>query len=146
MRLAGRMAERASLCNLRPLAALKMNKLIIQLADFVAAGQIGELLVSAHSAMGTRDLGVIAVKMLVWLKAESKNKSQRPLQLDLEYPWCKNLVRLIQQDSGFSQLFVVEHNELHFSNNVDPVQRDNIRDYANEHYKPRLMTREPNRT
>jgi hypothetical protein len=124
-------------------ATLSMNKLIIQMADFVATGQIGELLVSAQSAMGTRDLGVIAVKILTWLKVEAKNKSRQPLQLNLEYSWCKNLVRLVQLDLGFSQIFLVEDNELRFTNNIDPIERSNIQDYANEHYKPRLMTKTP---
>ncbi len=118
-----------------------MNNLIIQLADFVETGQIDEVLVSAHSALARRDLRVIAVNILTWLKVESKNKSQRPLQLNLEYTWCKNLVRLVQQDSDFSQIFVVENNELRFANNINPIERRNIQDYANEHYKPRLMTK-----
>ena len=89
-------------------AILSMNKLIIQIyGGFCCSrGKSANFLFLPNPAMGTRDLGVIAVKILTWLKVEAKNKSRRSLQLNLKYTWCKNLVRLVQLDSElFLQIF-----------------------------------------
>ena len=106
-------------------------------------------LICKNKDIDSRLLVVISVNLLSWLKleykrtiwiAEGRRTNLKPLKLNMEYPWCQELIRLVQTEPGFKELFVVSGASLFFADHVDLSTRAELRKYAFEHYNPELHT------
>ena len=94
------------------------------------------------------NLNVIAIEILSWLKLERKRElwieegkktSQKPMELEMKYPWCNDLVKLLQTESPLSDVFCVKGNQLGFKENISEESIHELRRLAYEKYNPQLI-------
>lgn len=91
------------------------------------------------------NLNVIAIEILSWLRLERKREmwieegrktSQKPMELDMKYPWCNDLVKLLQKESPLSDVFCVNGKQVDFKDDISKESIHELRRLAYEKYNP----------
>lgn len=95
------------------------------------------------------ELTVVVVKILSWLKLEHKRSiwiSQgkrnrfKPLEIDMRYPWCANLYKLVENESLFQDCFLIKNSKFGFLDSVSEEDRRKAREKAYQNYNPQKRT------
>ncbi len=95
-----------------------------------------------------RTLVVIANDILEWLKLERKRElwieqgkaiAHKPLELNMDYPWCKDLERLLNEDNSLAEVFRIKDNCLTFKDSVSDDYIHEARVLAHEKYNPPMI-------
>lgn len=95
------------------------------------------------------ELTVVVVKILSWLKLEHKRSiwiSQgkrnrfKPLEIDMRYPWCANLYKLVENESLFQDCFLIKNSKFGFLDSVSEEDRRKARERAYQNYNPQKRT------
>lgn len=95
------------------------------------------------------ELTVVVVKILSWLKLEHKRSiwiSQgkrnrfKPLEVDMRYPWCANLYKLVENESLFQDCFLIKNSKFGFLDSVSEEDRRKAREKAYQNYNPQKCT------
>ena len=95
------------------------------------------------------ELTVVVVKILSWLKLEHKRSiwiSQgkrnrfKPLEIDMRYPWCANLYKLVENESLFQDCFFIKNSKFSFWDSVSEEDRRKAREKAYQNYNPQKRT------
>lgn len=95
------------------------------------------------------ELTVVVVKILSWLKLEHKRSiwiSQgkrnrfKPLEVDMRYPWCANLYKLVENESLFQDCFLIKNSKFGFLDSVSEEDRRKAREKAYQNYNPQKRT------
>ena len=69
------------------------------------------------------NLIVIVTEILAWLKLERKREiwqeqgkkvKNRPMELNTRYPWCNDLIEILESENVLAEIFCIEKNELYF--------------------------------
>lgn len=93
----------------------------------------------------SKDIRVVMIEILNWLKLEHKREiwikkgkktSLKPLLLNYNYMWCKNLREMVDKGDLFNQYFCINENKFDFSINVTKEERINARKKAFDYYNP----------
>ena len=91
----------------------------------------------------------VVVKILSWLKLEHKRSiwiSQgkrnrfKPLEIDMRYPWCANLYKLVENESLFQDCFFIKNSKFGFLDSVSEEDRRKAREKAYQNYNPQKRT------
>lgn len=91
----------------------------------------------------------VVVKILSWLKLEHKRSiwiSQgkrnrfKPLEIDMRYPWCANLYKLVENESLFQDCFLIKNSKFGFLDSVSEEDRRKAREKAYQNYNPQKCT------
>lgn len=99
--------------------------------------------------LSEKDLNVIIIKILSWLKLEYKRSiwisegrktCYKPLQIDTKYPWCANLCMLVEKESLFQNNFRIVDGKFDFANSVNEMERMLAREKAYKGYNPQKHT------
>lgn len=84
-------------------------------------------------------------EILAWLKLERKREKWisegkktclKPLELKQEYTWCQVLLKLLECDRDFGELFEVVDNKFGFKKEIDECIKGRLREEAFELYNP----------
>ena len=95
------------------------------------------------------ELTVVVVKILSWRKLEHKRSiwiSQgkrnrfKPLEVDMRYPWCANLYKLVENESLFQDCFLIKNSKFSFLGSVSEEDRRKAREKAYQNYNPQKRT------
>lgn len=95
------------------------------------------------------ELTVVVVKILSWLKLEHKRSiwiSQgkrnrfKPLEVDMRYPWCANLYKLVENEILFQDCFLIKNSKFGFLDSVSEEDRRKARERAYQNYNPQKRT------
>lgn len=95
------------------------------------------------------ELTIVVVKILSWLKLEHKRSiwiSQgkrnrfKPLEIDMRYPWCANLYKLVENESLFQDCFLIKNSKFGFLDSVSEEDRRKAREKAYQNYNPQKCT------
>ena len=106
-----------------------------------------ELLVTKDIEIDTETLTVIVIDILTWLKLEKKRElwkaqgrpgKNKPLELNMKYPWCVKLCELVEQEEAFKEYFCIENSKFDFADNVSLEERSIIRAFVYENYNPTM--------
>lgn len=98
--------------------------------------------------VGTENLIVIVTEILSWLKLERKREiwqeqgrktKNKPLELNMNYPWCNDLVKIMETDNQFSAVFSIEKNSLMFKDCLSDEYIREARSLAYEKYNPQMI-------
>ena len=93
-------------------------------------------------------LVVIVTELLNWLKLERKREiwidqgrktKLKSLELNMNYPWCNDLVNILQTDSPLAKVFCVEGKFLNFKDGISPEYIHEARLLAYEKYNPEMI-------
>jgi hypothetical protein len=118
-----------------------MEQIIKYLVIFVNQHELPESFVEIEKDIGKRDLRVIAITLLDWLKAQYHCKRKSPLKLNMEYTWCKNLIQWYNTNDELKKFFKITKNILFdFSDSVTEDERESIRYFIDESYNPPFMS------
>jgi hypothetical protein len=111
-------------------------ELMKDLLLFKQADMQSPALYSAIRLVGRRNLFIISLNLIDWIKVEGMRKKTRNLDLWPDIPWCENLRLLIEKNSAFSQSFKVVKNYLTY-NKVTEEERQKAIEYVAKHnYTP----------
>src|SRR3954452_20923733 len=97
--------------------------IIDDLLAFVNSGHVSEGLLIARQRMSDEDLRIVAIKILSWLKSQNRVHTKRPLPLNIEYPWCSQLIDWLTVDSHLSNLFSESEGLFDFRPDVPVAQQ-----------------------
>lgn len=102
-------------------------------------------IIKSDIAIEQHNLNVIVIEILSWLKLEHKRSiwvsegkriSLKPLKINLQYAWCVDLKKLVEQEIMFQKYFKIEKGEFSFSDDITEHERKIIRQNAYENYTP----------
>ena len=91
---------------------------------------------------------VIVTEILSWLKLERKRElwqeqgkkvKNKPMELNTKYPWCNNLVEILESENALAEIFCVEKNELYFKDGISDEYIHEARLLAYEKYNPPMV-------
>lgn len=92
-----------------------------------------------------KDIRVIVIEVLGWLKLEHKRElwikegkkaRLKPLILNYNYTWCKNLRKIVDEEVMFNQYFCIVNDKFDFSPNITEEKRKKVREKAYDFYNP----------
>jgi hypothetical protein len=112
---------------------------IIELIEFFKTGATSQFLTKTVEKTDRQALRVVVIKVLAWLKCESKRKTVRSLSLNRDFQWCSTLIALVKADDGFRSLLVIDDNTLSLNPNIPEEESSKITAACASAYNPRLM-------
>lgn len=121
-----------------------IDKLLIYLENRDKKG-----LITTDNQISNIELNVVVIKILSWLKlehkrgiwiAEGKNKCFKPLEVDMQYPWCANLYKLVEEEKLFHDYFSIKDGKFDFSDAVSEEDKTIEREKAYQNYNPQKHT------
>lgn len=92
-----------------------------------------------------KDIRVVVIEILSWLKLEHKRElwikegkktRLKPLILNYDYTWCKNLREIVDKEILFNRYFCIVNNRFDFSPNITDENRKKARKKAYDFYNP----------
>ena len=99
-------------------------------------------------SVNSDSLVVIVTELLAWLKLERKREiwieqgrkiKHKPLELNMNYPWCKDLSKILQEGDPLAEVFRIEGRFLDFKENITPEYIHEARLIAYEKYNPEMI-------
>lgn len=112
---------------------------ITELIEFFRTGETGLSLTKTVRKTDRKALRIVVIKLLAWLKRESKNKTVRPYSLNHDFPWCNTLITLVKDDEGFRSLLVINDNAVALNPNIPEDESAKITAACATAYNPPLM-------
>ena len=64
----------------------------------------------------------------------------KPLEIDMRYPWCANLYKLVENESLFQDCFFIKNSKFGFLDSVSEEDRRKAREKAYQNYNPQKCT------
>jgi hypothetical protein len=117
-----------------------MNTAITDLLDFISRKEPSSNLANVIEVLGRKNVWVIGVELLDWLKRQQRFNHEKPLELRQQKTWCQDLPLMLEHWPAMSELFVIEAKYLSFREGVSADQREQLRHIAVEQYQPVLKT------
>lgn len=107
------------------------------------------LLVNSEYNIEKENLNVIVLEILSWLKLEHKRSlwvaqgrktCLKPLQLNMQYPWSRDLCMLVEKEKLFHEYFRIKDGKFEFSDEVREEDKIEMRRLAYNNYNPQKRT------
>lgn len=104
-----------------------------------------KVLLTTDIQISNSELNVVVIKILSWLKlehkrsiwiAQGKKNCFKPLEVDIQYPWCANLYKLVEQEKLFYDNFSIKEGKFDFSDIVSEEDRAVAREAVYRNYNP----------
>ena len=98
-----------------------------------------KILITADIQMSIYELNVVVIEILSWLKlehkrsvwiAEGRKNCLKPLAVDIKYPWCANLYKLVDNEKLFHENFSIKDGKFNFSDTVSEKEKKIAREKA----------------
>lgn len=108
-----------------------------------------KVLITSDLKIEKENLNVIVIEILSWLSLEykrnmwilqGKRTCLKPLKLNMQYPWCVDLCRLVQKEKLFHDNFSISERKFNFSNLVTEHDKIMTREIAYKNYNPQRHT------
>lgn len=105
-----------------------------------------KLLIESDLIFEHENLNVIVIEILAWLKleykrsmwiAEGKKTCLKPLKINMQYPWCSLLKQLVEEEKIFRDYFIIESENLYFSDYITEYEKEKAREKAYINYNPK---------
>lgn len=99
-------------------------------------------------SIDSENLTVIVTEILSWLKLERKREiwieqgkrtSLKPLELNMNYPWCKDLIKILHGNNSLAEVFCIEGNYFSFKDSITSGYIHEARLLADEKYNPQMI-------
>lgn len=105
-----------------------------------------KILITTDIQISKYELNVVVIQILSWLKlehkrgiwmAEGRRNCFKPLDVDIKYPWCANLYKLVDKEKLFHDNFLIKEGKFDFSDEVSEEEREKAREKAYQNYNPK---------
>ncbi len=122
---------------------MNISKKLIDYRDNHNLDSLGEL-----KGIDPRSINVIVTELLSWLKLERKRElwieqgkriCLKDMELNMNYPWCKDLSYMLQTATPLSEVFCIEDGYLRFKSDVSDTYKHEARAIAYEQYDPQMV-------
>ncbi|MGX7418418.1 hypothetical protein ACWOFR_06390 [Carnobacterium gallinarum] len=126
-----------------------MDNLVKDMTQFLRNRKSETLLSYKSNSQDKRSLVVAIIDILSWLKLgykrelwmkEGKSVKQKPLKINMDYPWCQELKQLVEEDHRFSEYFTMTEKEFDFNQKISDGKRSEMRKTAFDLYNPQMRT------
>ena len=100
------------------------------------------------SHIDSENLITIVTEILSWLKLERKREmwieqgrktSLKTLELNMTYPWCRDLANILQDDNDLAEIFCIDGKYVSFRDSVTTSYMHEARLLAYEKYNPQMI-------
>ncbi len=90
------------------------------------------ILLTTGIQMSIRDLSVVTIEILSWLRLEYKRKvwisqgrktKHKPLEVNFKYPWCVDLKMILEKEEAFRNCFVIKDGKFDFLDSIPEEER-----------------------
>lgn len=104
-----------------------------------------KILITTDIQISKYELNVVVIQILSWLKlehkrgiwmAEGRRNCFKPLDVDIKYPWCANLYKLVEKEKLFHDNFWIKDGKFDFSDMVSEEEREKAREKVYQNYNP----------
>lgn len=116
-----------------------MISLVENLTIYLKTGKKTDTLAKIEVDTGQRMLRLISLNIIEWLKLEGKIGKAKHLKLNQSYPWCRQLEKLVDEESEFSAVFTITNGELSFNDSISDNDKNEARLYCVENHTPTRM-------
>lgn len=108
-----------------------------------------KILITTDIQMSIYELNIVVIEILSWLKlehkrsiwiAEGRKNCLKPLTVNIKYPWCANLYKLVEREKLFHDNFSIKDGKFDFSNKVSEEEKKTAREKAFQNYNPQRHT------
>lgn len=108
-----------------------------------------KILITTDIQMSIYELNIVVIEILSWLKlehkrsiwiAEGRKNCLKPLTVNIKYPWCANLYKLVEREKLFHDNFSIKDGKFDFSNKVSEEEKKMAREKAFQNYNPQRHT------
>ncbi len=72
--------------------------------------------------------------------AAGRKNSFKPLEVDMKYPWCANLYKLVEKEMLFHEYFSIKDGKFDFADVVSEKDRIIAREKVYRNYNPQKHT------
>lgn len=123
---------------------IRMIDIVDILLEYYNKGMSNGLIIYLQG-LSSKDIRVVVIEILGWLKLEHKRKlwmeegkktKLKPLILNYNYIWCKNLKEMVEKEPLFKQYFYIEGNEFNFLPSITEDVRKKAREKAFNYFNP----------
>lgn len=96
----------------------------------------------------TENLIIIVTEILSWLKLERKREiwaeqgksiKNQPMELNMNYPWSKDLLKILESDNSLADVFCIKNDHLCFKDDISDEYIHEARRLAYEKYNPQII-------
>ena len=121
-----------------------MEQLIKDIMSFIATRNV-EVVFADTCDFESDKFITIATEILGWLRLEQKRTvwkqekkyvKHKPLILNYNYPWCRQLMQIVEQDERFKKYFAIIGSSFGFSDDVSEDEKAKIRKFVYDNYVP----------
>lgn len=126
-----------------------MEELINDILQYLKGGKIDSILINSELIPeNQQSFYTMIIDLLSWLKLEYKRSQwkrekkyikQKPLELNMDYTWCKILEKIVLNDERFAEFFKIEDGKFDFRESVSEEIRGQARKMVFENYNPKMM-------
>ncbi len=122
------------------------NQTVADLLRFVNAGASTATQISpAIAEIGRKQVRVVAIKLLSWMKSQHRIGKLWPLELLEKFEWCRNLLHLMQKQAFASDLIHATDTTVVFLPELNEDQVKTLLAFVDAGYQPQLMRKAPRR-
>lgn len=104
--------------------------------NFVQTGTVEPDLLEAEKLVGSRELRVLVIKLMSWLKSYSKFNKMSVLKLKGNIPWENNVQELINKNSFFSANLEIGDSYISIHSSVTEQEIADALKLVSENYSP----------
>jgi hypothetical protein len=112
------------------------DQIIVYLTDFAGQAKNPAGPDPPLAGFDRKDLRLLGMTLLSWLKMQHRFRKQRPLPIDLEFSWCQDLKRLLDVWPELGALFELSGDKCDFRDGVSEQDRWRLREQADLAYRP----------
>ncbi len=105
------------------------------------------ILITTDLDISIDDLNVVVIKILSWLKlqyqrsswiAEGRKTALKPLMVNTDYSWGTVLQKLVENESLFSDIFLLNDGKFDFSDTLSEDDKQAAIEKVNQCYNPQI--------
>lgn len=124
-----------------------MEQLVRDIISFIATRNTEAVFMSTCDFDNDKFI-TIAIEILGWLRLEQKRTlwkqekkyvKHKPLTLNYDYPWCRQLKQIVEQDERFKKNFAIQGSSFDFSEDISESEKAKIREFVYKNYLPFSM-------
>lgn len=125
-----------------------MKNFVISMLQYLQDRNVKDITQYHIASEDKQAFNTLVIELLGWLKLEHKRDlwkkekkyaKNKPLKLNMNYPWCQILNALVKQDENFSKYFIINDGQFEFNESVDDKEKEVARKLAFDNYNPKLM-------
>jgi hypothetical protein len=107
---------------------------------FMQSGNVPLSMLPVVESIDASGVRVILMELFGWLKRQHRFGHEKPLELNQDHTWCKNLPTFFEKQKNFGRIFLIDGKKLRFREEILAEKRNELRESVVSGYTPVLKT------